>query len=494
MNNSPITNAKVSVICPSTALNIHAAIQQIIPASQQGIGRDSTIVVLQRADLARLFNDGTPVTSFYVLENGIVSYISLRNDKGDETELFANFIQLNQDLVDKVFAEKPTATSTYSLEHFIYDIEKEYEVLPTLRMRVLIPSETFPASPVAECVTVLDDNTWKQTNVMFKWDAASIHWIGNDEPVKEIIEKKRLHLKDIPLNTRNGRRLVRNSIEEALVTLTDLHMRSASQLSFDEWMTQSQGVHMKALRDLEIIDSLSDEEYVEAMVTFKKAEAQAYHSQAIKNKSTDLHLFDWVLENFGQEFNDLGRKEAQAEIMDVPVSNDEVPAEEGDEEFIPAVFLVSFDGCVVEDQLPIIGPESPFSIPTLKKLIQKGHQVIILTDRVGLPHEELVDFFKRSEIAVLGSVNSMTANGIIFPGEISFFDEETRKAITYTIMVDYLIDHRQFAAPMVQISGRANHGSTLYWGDLVSQLVEENYLTEEDVEDIKNTMDPEANQ
>ena len=499
MSNGPITNASVKVVCPATAMQLHGVFQQLIPKSQLGSGKDSTIIVLQLSDLKRLFGD-LPVASFYIIDGDYLSYIALRSDHAsDGGEIFANFFHLDQDLLDKAISESETC-GFWSIGNFTEDVNvgDVYGVLPKLRMKILIPSENFPTSPVSKCVALIEDyEDWKQANVEYKFDGSTAKWVPNTDPVEEIVEKKRIHLKDIPLNTRNGRRLVRNSIEEALVTLTDLHMRSASQLSFDEWMTQSQGVHMKALRDLEVIDIMSDEQYVEAMVTFKKAEAQAYHSQAVKDKKTDLHLFDWVLENFGQEFNDLGRKEAEAEVQDFNMEPSPADAEgdsmklpTGDDEFIPAVFLVTFDGTIVEDQQPLIGPESPFALPTLRKLIELGHQVIIFSWRQNKERQEMLDYLRTSNVVIAGSTTEFPADGIVITEEwLDSVHEEHREHV-----VDYFIDHRQFAAPMIQISGRTNGGNTFYWGDLVSQLAENGYLSDDDIQEIMVNMDPEANQ
>ena len=39
------------------------------------------------------------------------------------------------------------------------------------------------------------------------------------------------------------------------------------------------------------------------------------------------------------------------------------------------IIAVDFDGTIVEHQYPAIGPEKPFAIETLKKLVEEQHRV-----------------------------------------------------------------------------------------------------------------------
>ena len=55
---------------------------------------------------------------------------------------------------------------------------------------------------------------------------------------------------------------------------------------------------------------------------------------------------------------------------------------------------VDFDGTIVEDQYPKIGPEIPFAIDTLKMLIKDHHRVILWTVREGRTLEEAVEWCK----------------------------------------------------------------------------------------------------
>mgnify|MGYP001292194293 CR=1 FL=1 len=53
---------------------------------------------------------------------------------------------------------------------------------------------------------------------------------------------------------------------------------------------------------------------------------------------------------------------------------------------------VDFDGTIVEDAFPKIGPPMLFAFETLKKLQSEGHRLILWTYRSGQKLQEAVDF------------------------------------------------------------------------------------------------------
>ena len=65
------------------------------------------------------------------------------------------------------------------------------------------------------------------------------------------------------------------------------------------------------------------------------------------------------------------------------------------------IIAVDFDGTIVEDRYPDIGPEKPFATETLRMLIEKGHLLVLWTVRQGPDldkavqwcHERGVDFY-----------------------------------------------------------------------------------------------------
>jgi hypothetical protein len=56
------------------------------------------------------------------------------------------------------------------------------------------------------------------------------------------------------------------------------------------------------------------------------------------------------------------------------------------------VIGVDFDGTIVEDRYPEIGPEIPFATDTLKMLINERHRLILWTVREGRQLEEALDW------------------------------------------------------------------------------------------------------
>lgn len=480
----PMLRSKVKVICPSMGLSAHVKVQQYISAltAEPNFHRDmTTICVVRRSDYGRLFGEvkegashpDLPVKGFYVLDEStnIVSFVGVRAEL-DRDDLFVDIVALEQNVLAQLIG--------VDLKEWLSDIENENPDLPELRLVALMRVDAVDTSLIPGRITSLTEEEYNSTEVMFKWDADLLNWDHNTDDIVQPVQTKRLNMKDIPLTSRNGRRLVRNSVAQNLAILEDAYARGGSQLSFDDWMVQNQGVNVYALRDLEGIDALPDSEYVAKMVKFKQAEATGYHNKALENKETELHLFDWVLQQFGVEFVDLGRKEAAAEILDTDVETGDTMNKE-DEELPPAVFLITFDGTIVEDARPVIGPESPFALATIRKLIEKGHKVFILTDRTDDEFADMKEFFDTACVEVLGAVDSMPASGKIYTDYITNMGEEL---LTEDLPIDYLVDHRQYGITTVQISGRANGGSTYYWGDLLSRLHSDNYFTDADVEEI----------
>lgn len=56
------------------------------------------------------------------------------------------------------------------------------------------------------------------------------------------------------------------------------------------------------------------------------------------------------------------------------------------------IIAVDFDGTIVEHHYPAIGPEKPFAIESLKKLVKEQHRIILWTVREGKLLEEAVNF------------------------------------------------------------------------------------------------------
>jgi hypothetical protein len=478
MNSLPIVYARATVVLPAHALSRHAALQQHVSVliQQPDYRSKQALVAIHEVDLQRLFPEKMP-REFYVLGGGTLNYISMKELQEGDRERFGTIIALDKGIVETIFE---------NFDAFYQGLEVESEQMPNLRMTVLLQPDMFANHILADRLTVMTKEEFDDTHIMQKFDESLRAWVSNEEPIPEDVVKPRIHLKDIPLTSRASRRMIRETIEKNRDQLESLHQRSASQLSFDEWMEQAQGVNVKALKDLEAIDALPDDKYVEAIVAFKKAEVQAYHSQEVKDEKTDMHLFDWTKLHFNVEFNDLGRAEAEAELQGLEIAQEADYAADGDE---PAVFLVTFDGTIVEDQRPSIGPESPYALGVLKALVKNGHKVFIFSDRQHEDEEAMFQFFTDNDFHPVGAVNEMQMDGQLYNEFVHFLNKEDKDSFEF-LEIDYLVDHRQFGISTIQISN--NGPVTYYWADLVQQLLDYKYLTEDDVVEIMEGLQQKA--
>jgi len=297
-----------------------------------------------------------------------------------------------------------------------------------------------------------------------------------------MVTKNKVQLKDIPLTTRANRILLRESIKENSEKLEEMFKEQTvgTDLSFDDWLIMSQGVNIKALNDLEAIDKLPDEEYVEAIVAFKKAELQIYHKKELDEGRTDKHLFDWTLEHFGVHFNDIGREEA---IMDIEGIEPHVVLELTDD---PKVFVVNFDNTIAEIQGNKIGPASPYSIETLSLLKKKGHIVLILTYRTDNKLTDMFNFFDGCDFKPSGVVRSIHSTGFYTKSEVDIIDDSFD--FNNNLYIDFIIHDKNFGSSLIQITGLAHTNPTLYWGDIVDILKNHDFLSEDDVKSLIENM------
>lgn len=96
------------------------------------------------------------------------------------------------------------------------------------------------------------------------------------------------------------------------------------------------------------------------------------------------------------------------------------------------VIAVDFDGTIVHDQFPFIGPEIPGAVPALHLMRKHGHKLILLTCREGEHLADACTWLRRRGI-VPDAVNEN------LPG----LPWEPRK-----ILYDALIDDRAIGCPM----------------------------------------------
>ncbi|MEN8186918.1 MAG: hydrolase [Bacteroidota bacterium] len=109
------------------------------------------------------------------------------------------------------------------------------------------------------------------------------------------------------------------------------------------------------------------------------------------------------------------------------------------------IIAVDFDGTIVEDKYPEIGPDRIFAFETLRELQDKGHRLILWTYRYGERLQEAVDFCKKNGIDFYAVNNS-------YPEE-KFHGKVSRK-----INADVFIDDRAV-------------GGLPGWGEIYQQLL-----------------------
>ena len=109
---------------------------------------------------------------------------------------------------------------------------------------------------------------------------------------------------------------------------------------------------------------------------------------------------------------------------------------------------VDFDGTIVEDRFPAIGPELPFAVETLRMLQKDQHRIILWTVREGDTLSEAVEWCRKRGLEFY-AVNKD------FPEEnIELNEQFSRK-----LKADVFIDDRQV-------------GGLLDWGQIYRMITE----------------------
>lgn len=63
---------------------------------------------------------------------------------------------------------------------------------------------------------------------------------------------------------------------------------------------------------------------------------------------------------------------------------------------------VDFDGTVVKHDYPKMGPDVPLAATVLRKLVEKGHRIILWTMRDGKELQDAVNWYKAKDIPLFG--------------------------------------------------------------------------------------------
>ena len=122
---------------------------------------------------------------------------------------------------------------------------------------------------------------------------------------------------------------------------------------------------------------------------------------------------------------------------------------------------IDFDGTIVEDRFPEIGPERPFATDTLKMLIKEHHQLILWTVREGKYLDDAVNWCREHGVEFYAINND-------YPEE----RPEHNQYFTRKIKADIWIDDRN-------IGGLPEWG-TIYrmitgnktWNDLINEKLQ----------------------
>lgn len=66
------------------------------------------------------------------------------------------------------------------------------------------------------------------------------------------------------------------------------------------------------------------------------------------------------------------------------------------------IIAVDFDGTVVEHEYPLVGPDVPHAVETLRKLVAAGHKIILYTMRSHKELQDAVDWYAKHQIPLFG--------------------------------------------------------------------------------------------
>lgn len=98
---------------------------------------------------------------------------------------------------------------------------------------------------------------------------------------------------------------------------------------------------------------------------------------------------------------------------------------------------IDFDGTIVENRFPGIGPEIPHAIETIKSLQKNNHKIILWTIRSDSSLDEAINFLKNRGV-ILYDVNKNPDQPIDSP----------------KLFCHMYIDDRSFGCPLIKQNGK----------------------------------------
>ncbi len=103
------------------------------------------------------------------------------------------------------------------------------------------------------------------------------------------------------------------------------------------------------------------------------------------------------------------------------------------------VIAVDFDGTCVTHEYPFVGKDIG-AVPVLKKIVENGHQIILLTMRDGDTLKDAEKWFADNEIPLLASNNSPNAP----------------RSISRKVFATIYIDDMALGCPLMYVSTYSN--------------------------------------
>lgn len=491
-NNAPVVIGIVSILAPSAGMALHEQLQKLTMTEEAR--NTKQLVALNEIDMKNAFGIDAVVDGFYTFIGTNLTYVDMAAMrhlyKSGEPEMFGIMFHLDYEAV-KTLGMDPA------------EMFRSFGKLPAAcPLTVLVPHADFANSPLRASVNDLSTEQFATTTPRTRYNFDTFDWEENDEVIDKAAAPRRMHLKDIPLNTRANRRMVRSSIEVNKQSLVDQWEKQKYDdgvvaLSFEDWLTQSQGVNVQLLNSMVKIDSLPDSEYVAAFSGHQKVAVQALYKKDVEAGLTDLGLHAWVLKHYEVEFEDLGKEQALKDMEGIGDGPQEVG--EVDADFGPAIFVVAFDGTVVENRFPEIGAVAPYALETIRALLDNDHHVLIYTKRAHdiVEMRKLKDFFEAQDIVPSGYVSSVMADGEISVSNVKFpnatFEDFLKEEVEGDYFdYQYLVSANQFAAPKMTLSTADNAGTIMYWGDLVGALYNYGYVNEDQMQEMIDIMNAAA--
>lgn len=301
----------------------------------------------------------------------------------------------------------------------------------------------------------------------------------------------KLYLKDVPLTTRGNRIYVRNTINEYRdrfeAMFTDFlstggeHTldEAGNTLTFSQWMVKAQGVNVPVLDEMQAIDELPVDKYVDAVVAYKQAVARAHHAKLVEENRTLQDLDTWCQDVLKVPFADVGRAEALEEVSEW-ADDDDDDGYVWERNTKPRTVIVRAEGALFErgnakHGISHFNQISPYAIDLIRFLNNAGWNFFMLVD-----DEESIDLIQDhltfQGVQPRGYITFLRGNGIVDKADI-LNPEQVELQSSYE--VHHVLSDLIPSGNRIDISGMGV--LTYYWGDFVNQLMNDQYMNEEDV-------------